>query len=81
MGVLLVFRGHTYHELCLRVSCGGLKVLNVLHVQLAGTRLVVRVYVRHERVSRAIDPFADYAPVLLLAFRVLIGNVALQRRL
>lgn len=58
-----------------------LEVLNVLHFQFTGTRLVVRVDVRHERVPGAIDPFADYAPVLLLAFRVLVGNVALQGRL
>lgn len=58
-----------------------LEVLNVLHVHFAGTRLVIGVDVRHERVSRAIDPFADYAPVLLLAFRVLVGNVPLQGRL
>lgn len=55
-----------------------LKVLDVLHVQLPGPRLVVRVDVRHERVARAIDPFADYAPILLLALRVLVGDVALQ---
>lgn len=63
------------------LSFASLKVLNVLHIELARSRLVVRVDVRHERVTRAIDPFADDAPIFLLAFRVLIGNVPLQRRL
>lgn len=70
-------------SVCLSYSALGvcLEVLNVLHFEFAGTRLVVRVDVRHEGVAGAIDPFADYAPVLLLAFRVLIGDVALQGRL
>lgn len=42
---------------------------------------MVRIDVRHEGISRAIDPFTDNATVLLLTFRVLVGNVALQRRL
>lgn len=56
-----------------------LEELNVLDVQFAGARLVVRVDVRHQRVARAVDALADDAAVLLLPFGVLVGNVALQR--
>lgn len=40
--------------------------------------LVVRVDVRHERVARAVDSLTDCAPVLLVARRVLIGDVPFQ---
>lgn len=45
-----------------------------------GSRLVVRVNVRHQRISRTVHSFANGTPVLLLSGRVLIGHVPLQAR-
>lgn len=58
-----------------------LKVFNILHVQLAGPGLVVRVDVCHQRVPGTIDPFTDNASVFLLPFSVLVSNVPFERRL
>lgn len=52
---------------------------NVLHFHLAGSRLVVRVNVGHQRVSRAVHSFADDTTVFLLAYGMFVGNVTLER--
>lgn len=53
--------------------------LEVLHFHFAGSRLVVRVNVGHQRVARAIHSFADDATVFLLAYGMFVGNVTFER--
>lgn len=61
---------------CWRRGC----VVRRRRQQHGGPRLVVRVYVRHQRVPRTVHPFTYGAPVLLLPGRVLVGHVPLQTR-
>lgn len=41
---------------------------------------MIRVDVRHERVARAINPFANDATVFLLTLGMLVRDMSLQRR-
>lgn len=52
---------------------------NVLHFHFAGSRLVVRVNVGHQRVARAIHSLADDTTIFLLANGMFVGNVTLER--
>lgn len=49
-----------------------------LNVNVAGSALMIGIYVGHQGVTRAIYPLADDASVLLLSLGVLVGNVAFQ---
>jgi hypothetical protein len=39
---------------------------------------MIRINMGHQGVSRAVDPLADDASVLLLSLRVLVGHVTLE---
>lgn len=54
-------------------------ILKEFNVYVHRARLVIRVDVGHERVTRAVYTFANDATILLLAFGVFVGNMALQR--
>lgn len=49
-----------------------------LNVNVAGSALMIGIYMGHQGVTRAVHPLADDASVLLLSLGVLVGNVAFQ---
>lgn len=55
--------------------------LKELNVDVSGPRLVVRIDVRHQRVSGAVYAFAYDAAIFLLALGMLVGDVPLEGRL
>ena len=65
---------------CLEFDVGRGGVVVVIRGR-GSLRLVIRVDVRHEGVTRAVDPLADGTAVLLVARCVLVCDVPLQARL
>lgn len=49
-----------------------------LNVNVAGSALMIGIDMGHQGVTRAVDPLADDASVLLLSLGVLVGHVALE---
>lgn len=53
--------------------------LKKLNIDISGSGLVIRVDVCHKGIPRAVDAFANHAPVLFLSFCMFVCDMSLQR--